>query len=167
MVDVNLLAAEIIKSNKFLSLATTNKKGEIWCTPLSYVCDENLNFYFTTAIDSIHVDHIRENPYVAFSVFDSTKRVSDIDGIQVKGIVGEIEKNDLERIVDIYYKHVFPDIEERKLWASPAENFTKDEYPIYRFFQIVPIEIYKRDTINIDVDRRIDVDMKQLKLLLR
>ena len=167
MANVNLLASKIIKSNRFLSLATTNKKGEIWCTPLSYVCDENVNFYFTTAIDSIHVDYIKENPFIAFSIFDSTKRVSDIDGLQIRGIVGEVEKSDLDRVVDMYYKHVFPDPAERELWVSPAENFTKDDFPVYRFFQIVPTEIYKRDTVNIDVDRRVDVDIDKLKDLMR
>ena len=167
MVDIIDLAARIIKENRFLSLATTNKKGEIWATPLSYSYDEGCNFYVTTAVDSVHINHVRANPYVAFSIFDSTRRVSDIDGIQVYGIMGEVEPNELERIVKAYYLHVFPDPNERKLWEAPAEYFTKDEFPVYRFYQIKPINLYKRDTENIDVDRRVEIDILKLSELLR
>ncbi len=161
--DFYELARKIVKENKFLTLATVNKEGEIWATPLSYSTDEDYNFYFTTAIDSKHIDHIKENPYVAFTIFNSTKRVSDIDGLQIKGIVGEVEKDRLPVIVKDYYKQVFPDIEERKLWEADPEYFTKDEFPVYRFFQIMPIEIYKRDTDNIDVDRRVKLELEKLK----
>lgn len=167
MVDIVELAAKIIMENRFLSLATTNNKGEVWATPLSYVYDENCNFYITTAVDSIHIDHIKMNPYVAFSIFDSTRRVSDIDGIQVKGIMGEVEPDELVKIVKAYYLHVFPDPNERKDWEAPAENFTKDDFPVYRFFQIKPLEFYKRDTENIDVDRRVEIDIAKLSEILR
>ena len=157
------LARDIIKNNKFLSLATVSNSGEIWNTPLSYVTDNDYNFYFVTAIDSKHIEHITENPYVAFTIFDSNKRVSDIDGLQIKGIVGELEKERLPEIVKMYYEHVFPDSEEREEWEAAPSEFTKNEYPIYRFFQIMPTEIYKRDTVNTDVDRRVEILIETLK----
>lgn len=157
------MARDIIKNNRFFSLATRNKKGDVWATPLSYSVDKDYNFYFTTAIDSIHIDHIRENPYVAFSIFNSTRRVSDIDGLQIKGIVGEVEREKLSIIVKEYYLQVFPDADERTEWEAPWENFTKDDFPVYRFFQIVPLEIYKRDTDNDEVDRRVQIDINELK----
>jgi uncharacterized protein YhbP (UPF0306 family) len=159
------MAKDIIKNNRFLSLATRNIKGDVWATPLSYSVDKDYNFYFTTAIDSIHIDHIRENPYVAFSIFNSTRRVSDIDGLQIKGIVGEVERDKLPQIVKEYYLQVFPDADERAEWESPWENFTKDDFPVYRFFQIVPLEIYKRDTDNDEVDRRVQIDIEELKAI--
>jgi uncharacterized protein YhbP (UPF0306 family) len=167
MLNANELAAKIIKGSKFMTLATTDNKGGIWATPLSYVFDDECNFYFTTAVDSIHVEHIKENPYVAFAIFNSTVRVSDIDGVQVKGICGEVEKEELNRIVSLYYQHVFPDPDERKDWEAPPEYFTQDDFPVYRFFQISPIEVHKRDTVNIDVDRRVKIDVTQLCELLK
>lgn len=159
------MAREIIITNKFLSLATRNNKGEVWATPLSYSVDNDLNFYFVTAVDSIHIDHIRDNPNIAFSIFDSTRNVSNIDGMQVIGIVGEVEKDQLSLIVPEYYKQVFPDPAEREEWESSWEHFTEDEFPVYRFFQIVPQEIYKRDTENDDVDRRVQIQICDLKAL--
>lgn len=156
------MAKEIIIGNRFLSLATCNEQGEVWSTPLSYSIDENYNFYITTATDSLHINHIKENPYVAFSIFDSTRRVSNIDGLQIKGIMGEVERDKLPDIVKQYYLQVFPDLEERIEWETPWEHFVEDEFPVYRFFQIVPIEIYKRDTSTDEVDRRVSIDINQL-----
>lgn len=163
MNDIIKLAGDIIKNNRFLSLATADKNGKVWITPLSYSYDNECNFYFTTAIDSKHIENIRINPYVAFSIFDSTRKVSEIDGLQISGVVGEVERNDLPEIVKRYYEHVFPDVEERIEWESPYEYFTQDDYPVYRFFQIMPINIQKRDTENDDVDRTVEVNIDILK----
>lgn len=157
------MAWEIIHSNRFLSLATTNRKGEVWVTPLSYSIDSEYNFYVTTAIDSLHIDNLKENPYVAFSIFDSTRRVSDIDGLQIKAIMGEVERDKLPEIVKNYYLQVFPDPEERAEWEADWQHFTEDTFPVYRFFQICPIEIYKRDTSTDEVDRRVRIDLDALK----
>lgn len=160
--DIYQEAKRIIESNRYLSLATYSDE-EIWATPLSYAVDSDYNFYLVTAIDSKHIEHITENPYVAFTIFDSAKKVSEIDGMQIKGIIGQVDIKELPKIVPMYYKHVFPDPVERKEWEVPFECFTKNDYPIYRFFQIKPTEIYKRDTINIDVDRRVTIDIDKLK----
>ena len=162
MLDIVQMAYDIIKANKFLSLATADKRGNVWSTPLSYSYDKECNFYFTTTLDSKHIKNIRENPYVSFSIFDSTRNVSDIDGLQIKGIVGEVERDQLEDIVRNYYRQVFPNPKEREEWETPYEEFTKNEYPIYRFFQITPTEIHKRDTENVDIDRTVSIDIKKL-----
>lgn len=157
------MARDIIMNNRYLSLATRNSKGEVWATPLSYSVDGDYNFYFTTAVDSTHIDHIRENSSIAFSIFNSTKKVSEIDGIQVSGIVGEVEKERLPEIVEQYYLQVFPDSEERANWEAPWEDFTSDEYPVYRFFQIMPVAIFKRDTENVEIDRRVQISIDELR----
>lgn len=159
------MAKDIIVRNRFLSLATRNAKGDVWATPLSYSTDKDYNFYITTAIDSVHINHIRENPYVAFSIFDSTRRVSDIDGVQIRGLMGEVEHERLPEVVKQYYLQVFPDPEERAEWEAPWEHFIEDSFPVYRFFQIMPLEIYKRDTSTDEVDRRVQINIDDLKAL--
>ena len=163
MSNIYEMARDIIKDNKFLSLATIDNEGEVWSTPLSYYCDENYNFYFTSELDSKHIINIMDNPNVSFTIFDSTRRVSDVDGLQIKGIVGQVDNNDLERVVKNYYLNVFKDPEERKEWEAPYTYFLQDEKPVYRFFQIVPTEIYKRDTDYLDADRRVKIDIEELK----
>jgi uncharacterized protein YhbP (UPF0306 family) len=164
--DTVKMAKDIIFSNRFLTLSTSDRNGSVWSTPLSYSVDSECNFYFTTAVDSIHINNIRDNPYVAFSIFDSTRKVSDVDGLQVKGVVGEVERDKLKEVVESFYRFVFPDPEERIENEAKPECFLQDEYPVYRFFQIYPTEIYKRDTENTDVDRRVQIDLDELRALM-
>ena len=86
------MTKDLIKENKFLSLATIDNDGNLWTTPLSYSYDNEYNFYFTSELDSQHIINIIDNPNVSFTIFDSTKRVSDVDGLQIRGIVGEVDK---------------------------------------------------------------------------
>ena len=144
--DIYELTKEIIEGNKFLSLATVDNDGNLWSTPLSYSYDENYNFYFTSELDSQHIINIIDNPNVSFTIFDSTRRVSDVDGLQIRGIVGEVDKENLEKVVKNYYQFVFKDPKEREEWEAPYTYFLENNKPIYRFFQIMPTEIYKRDT---------------------
>lgn len=161
--DIYEKTKELIEENKFLSLATVDNDGNLWSTPLSYSYDEDYNFYFTSELDSQHIINIIDNPNVSFTIFDSTKRVSEVDGLQIRGIVGEVDKKDLEAVVKNYYNFVFKDPEERKKWEAPYTYFLEDNKPIYRFFQIMPTEIYKRDTEYLDGDRRIKIDIDTLR----
>ncbi len=157
------MTKEIIEGNKFLSLATVDNDGNLWTTPLSYSYDEDYNFYFTSELDSQHIINIIDNPNVSFTIFDSTKRVSDVDGLQIRGIVGEVDKDNLEKVVKNYYQFVFKDPKEREEWEAPYTYFLENNKPIYRFFQIMPTEIYKRDTEYLDGDRRVKIDIDTLK----
>ena len=157
------MTKEIIEGNKFLSLATVDNDGNLWTTPLSYSYDEDYNFYFTSELDSQHIINIIDNPNVSFTIFDSTKRVSDVDGLQIRGIVGEVDKDNLEKVVKNYYQFVFKDPREREEWEAPYTYFLENNKPIYRFFQIMPTEIYKRDTEYLDGDRRVKLDIDTLK----
>ena len=161
--EIYEMTKKIIEDNKFLSLSTIDNDGNLWTTPLSYSYDEDCSFYFTSELDSQHIINIIDNPNVSFTIFDSTRRVSDVDGLQIRGIVGEVERKDLEKVVKNYYRLVFKDPEERREWEAPYTYFLENNKPIYRFFQILPIEIYKRDTDYIDGDRRIKIDINTLK----
>ena len=161
--DIYEMAKEIIEGNKFLSLATVDNDGNLGSTPLSYSYDEDYNFYFTSELDSQHIINIIDNPNVSFTIFDSTRRVSDVDGLQIRGIVGEVDKENLEKVVKNYYQFVFKDPKEREEWEAPYTYFLENNKPIYRFFQIMPIEIYKRDTEYLDGDRRVKIDLDKLR----
>ena len=76
---------------------------------------------------------------------------------------GQVENSQLPSIVKNYYLQVFPDPIERAEWEADWQHFTEDDFPVYRFFQITPIEMYKRDTSTDEVDRRVMIDLEILK----
>ena len=160
--DNVIIARRIITENRYLSLATSHG-GQVWITPLAYVVDEEYNFYFYSALDSTHIQHIKYNPNVAFSIFNSTLPSDLVDGLQGSAIACQVDKKELPEIVDLYYSQVFTDPVVRSQWAQPVEHFMKDGFPFQRLFQIVPSEIFKLDTSTIEVDRRIEIKISELK----
>ncbi len=60
----------IITSNLFMTLATSANNTP-WSCPLFFASDKDLNLYFTSYNDSLHVKNILENPNVSVSIFDS------------------------------------------------------------------------------------------------
>jgi len=156
-------ARQTIADNRYLSMATCTNAGEVWIAPLAYAVDEEYSFYFYSATDSTHIEHIKRNPNVAFSIFNSTLSSDDVDGIQIAGVAGGVESADLPNIMEIYWQQLFPDPEEQAQWRLPYEHFLKNEFPVQRVFQIVPTEIYVPDWSVTNVDRRVEVKMKELR----
>ena len=87
-----------------MCVGTSDKSGKVWTAPLTYVADEELNIYFHSALDSIHIQNIRENPEVAFSIYDSEQLLANIDGIQGKAIVGQLENDEVEKYIISFWK---------------------------------------------------------------
>lgn len=135
----------IIAANRYLTLATSDNKGEVWVAPLAYVFDDNKKtFYFYSAQNSKHISHIAVNPNAAIAVFDSNARSDNAEGLQMKVRVEEVPKYEL------------PDAIERKKWQRPEACFA-DEAP-QRFYKIIPLSAFK----NIDedmVDYREEIDL--------
>jgi len=155
-------ARQIISDNKFLTLATCFG-NKVWAAALAYVIDEDYNFYFYSALDSMHIEHIKYHPEVALTIFNSTLSPDQADGLQIAAIVGQVEKEKLSQIVNFYYHQMFPDPDVRARWQAPYEHFLKNEFPFQRFFMIVPTEIYKLDTSVLEVDRRLEIKLEELK----
>lgn len=76
---------DFLKQNGVLTLATFDT--EPWVCTLYYGCDDDFNLYLVTDPDSVHGKMIAKNPRVAFNIFDSHTKVTDLKkGIQGKGV---------------------------------------------------------------------------------
>lgn len=152
-------AAEIIKKNMYLTLATA--EGNMpWAAPLFYIYDENLNFYFHSRKSSRHAEEIRKSPDCAVAIFDSTKCSSECDGLQIQAICHEInDVRDVERIIYPYYKRA--DSTDPDLWSDEWKQ--PDLYLAdgdRRFYVIRPTVIFKPAG---GEDRREEVPIEPLK----
>jgi len=86
---------DIIESNHYLCLATADKAGLPWSSPLAYVYDPKGVFYFISHTQSRHIDNIKDNPQVAFSVYNSAQIPGNAFGIQGSGRVELIDGADI------------------------------------------------------------------------
>ena len=139
-----------------MSLATS-ANGEVWIAPVAYVHDENWNLFWYSEKNARHSHHIAVNQFVAAAIFDSRASSDDVDGLQIEGLAAEIVAEDLPRIVDLYFRQSFPDENARARWSKPTESFC-DDAP-QRFYKLTPVKVYKCDTANTSVDRRLLVQL--------
>jgi nitroimidazol reductase NimA-like FMN-containing flavoprotein (pyridoxamine 5'-phosphate oxidase superfamily) len=113
MEDVKDNIVEYLSRRKFLTLATSNKKGEPLTHPIAYV---NIGpvVYFSTNKNSRKVKNIMENTNVAYSIYDATEYLDEVRSVQMEGdaSIVESEKESLE-ILRLLNKK-FPTVEYMK-----------------------------------------------------
>jgi len=62
-----------------------------WIASVYYSYDNNLNLYFLSSPDTLHVKQIKMNEKVAVAIVDSHQKVTDLKkGLQISGIAEEI-----------------------------------------------------------------------------
>lgn len=140
------IAKEIIKSNIYLTLATSD--GTPWIAPLLYAVDDKYNFYYISQMNSLHTKHILKIPTVAFAIFDSHQKEGTGNGVQGAGKAYVLTTDgELEKAMK-WYHTTFVEMK--------PETF-KEPNP-YRFFKIVPEHFYVLDP-EAKVDKRVEVHL--------
>ena len=110
MEDIKEHIVDYLSRRKFLTLATSNKKGVPLTHPIAYV---NIGpiVYFSTSKITRKVKNIKENPNVAYSVYDATEYLYEIKSIQMEGkaliVDNEKESQDIFKLLN----KKFPTIE--------------------------------------------------------
>lgn len=151
-------AKSIICKNNYLTLATCDLKGKPWAATLYYAYDKNFNFYFISASDSLHVNHIKENENVALAIFDSHAKVGEGDGVQIEGVAHRLSVVELPHALTVYFKRRFPDeIERIKHGHFPTEYLGKS---FFSFIKVKPLKVYTLDLSVKDYDKRIEVNLE-------
>jgi len=136
---------EIISTNRYLSLATTDGK-EPWVAPIEYLADDDLNFYFLSTGDSRHSGHIERNSTVALTIFDTTQPEysanlsATLRGVQVRGSARRLSPDEYPESV------------------VQAINALNPPMPPYSAFQVVPSAFYLPKLVD-GVNERIEVRM--------
>lgn len=145
--ELNKKAVKILKSNIYLTLATTD--GELpWAAPLFYCIDGNSNFYFISQMDSVHIVQILKQPKVAFAIFDSHQPEGEGNGVQGTGTVFLLEGNEVVEGLK-HYSTTFIDLKPESL-ASPSP---------YRLFKLQTNSFFVLDP-EAKTDKRVEVFIK-------
>lgn len=150
-----------------MTLATADNDGLPWASPVEFVCDEVLRFYWLSMVDARHSKNIRENPRAAFSIYDCTQTpaVNAVQGLYGEGPVEELLSSDLE-------EHQ-PSISRWISWRDAARKTPRPqdaERPDnadsqWRFYRIDPTDLYALDpAVLVDgrlTDSRVPVDLTE------
>jgi len=153
---------EIIEKNVYCCMATVSAQNKPWASTVSYCVNDELEFFFQSAMDCNHIDNLRNMPEACVSIYDSSISVEFIDGVQMYGLVEMIDESEVEEVYNLFISQVIPE-EDRSRLAPPMAVFKNNAFPFLRFFRFVPTEIYRKDlTIN-GVARRVKVDVNAVR----
>lgn len=76
-------AIQTINDVQYITLATSNKNGLPWNTPLYSVHNKNLIFYWASSPDSRHSSNIKENENVAITIYNSKAEAGEGFGVYI------------------------------------------------------------------------------------
>jgi uncharacterized protein YhbP (UPF0306 family) len=156
------IAREIIETSNFLTLATTGGNMP-WANAVFYASDKDLNLYFTSYNDSIHVQNILKNPNIAVAIFDSSIKIGSgtAQGVQMLAKCRRLGKDELPEALEIVYSKRFPDPAERASRDLSVERFCKNDNVgrVDHIYKITPEKIYILDKSPGVKDTRLEVDL--------
>jgi nitroimidazol reductase NimA-like FMN-containing flavoprotein (pyridoxamine 5'-phosphate oxidase superfamily) len=130
----------IIIENRYLDIATS-KGSKPWVSAVYYAVDSDLNFYFVSRKDSRHGRFIQENPDVAVSIWNSTKKPENSDGIQIDAEAAIVPDEELEEAVHTMFSKRFEDEEKQKEYFNNWQKYSGDSEK--KLFKIETKRLYK------------------------
>ena len=119
---------DIIKNNRYLTLSTSDE-NKPWIAPLEYISDDELNLYFFSLENSVHVRHLQKNKSVAVAIFETNQpeyqpgKTLQLLGVQIAATAQKLDAP-------------FPKV------VRNAISVLKPPIPPYAVFEIRPTRFY-------------------------
>jgi hypothetical protein len=159
--------AEILFDSSFMTLATADDEGLPWASPVEFVCDEDLRFYWLSMVHARHSQNVRENPWVAFSIYDCMQTPSRdaVQGLYGEGPVEEFLPSDLEALQPSIRRWIsWRDADRETPRPRDDERLLDPDSP-WRFYRVNPTNLYALDPVVLAdgrlVDSRVPVDLTE------
>ena len=136
--DLQRIAEDVLRSNRFLTLATSRRDGKPWVAPLMYAVDKSDRFYWVSGFEAVHSRHIAENSNVALVIFDSDPEYGKAQALYCSATAKELADRELEFGCEVFYRMRFPDAAERAAKGRTRTDFEGDSPR--RMYQAVGVE---------------------------
>lgn len=132
-------AKQIISQIIYITIASVDKEGQPWNTPVYSAFDERYTFYWISSPESQHSQNIAANHRVFLSIYDSTLAEGTAEGVYIQAEASElIDTAEIERALEL--------LADRKNKTPKAAEL---------FLNNAPRRVYKAETrkawINTDV----------------
>jgi len=151
-------AKQVLNKITYLTLATVDKEGNPWNSPVYYGFDEDYTFYWSSWIENQHSQNIINNGQVFAVVYDSTAVSGNTFGVYFQGIAEVIEaENEIfnKAIDSIYTKNGKPKRDKKYFIDSGLR----------RLFRFIPTTIWvnvKEPYQDYFLDKRVEIT-KEIK----
>lgn len=149
-------AKEILQKIMYATVATANKDGKPWNSPVAHVYDKDLNIYWFSDKEGQHSKNVRENQDVFIVIYDSTVPEGDGEGVYIEAKV--VELTNPEEILEVRK------IKKGADYSGKPDDFLGDA--VRRVYKATPQRVWMNDAEIEDGvfirDTRVEVALSEL-----
>jgi len=148
MSDLTDELTKILFSSSFMTLATSDRDGQPWVTPVEFVCDEAMRFYWTSLVDARHSRNVRANPRAALAIYDSRQTPgvrAEAQGLYAEGSVEEFHSADLEAVLPSLSRWIEWRDAARGVPRAPATAGPSGDETRWRQYRLTATTLYALD----------------------
>jgi nitroimidazol reductase NimA-like FMN-containing flavoprotein (pyridoxamine 5'-phosphate oxidase superfamily) len=100
--DPILVARGVIDANAYMTLATADRDGRPWASPVQYAHNGYTTFYWLSRPDARHSRNLATRPTVAIVIFDSTVAVGEAQAVYIEAEAEHIGDGGHQRAIEVY-----------------------------------------------------------------
>ncbi len=93
---------EIVDANSYMTLATADRDGKPWASPVWYATADCREFIWVSSPQARHSRNLAVRPDVAIVIFDSQQRPGTGEAVYISAQGEQVPEPDLDRCLDIY-----------------------------------------------------------------
>lgn len=154
-------AKKVISDILYITIATCDKNGQPWNTPVYSAFDKSYHFYWASWNKNQHSKNIKENKNVFVVIYDSTVPEGAGFGVYMRGRARQLEAKDIGEIVKAL----------KLLYSRTSKKHRKPEEFLgllpRRIYTFTPEQVWVNDEGTVKgnfVDSRIDITSEILSL---
>jgi len=102
MDDPAEVAKRIIQANVYMTLATADREGRPWVSPVWFAHEDFARFAWVSKPDARHSQNIAARPEVAVVIFDSTVGAGGAEAVYADARAERLDGADEERWIDVF-----------------------------------------------------------------
>ena len=102
--DAGLRAAfeEIVRGNQYMVLATGNKNGLPWASPVWFATEDFHDYYWVSRPDARHSRNLAARPELGITIFDSRQPPGTGLGVYLSAVGAPVPEHDLDQGLAIF-----------------------------------------------------------------
>jgi nitroimidazol reductase NimA-like FMN-containing flavoprotein (pyridoxamine 5'-phosphate oxidase superfamily) len=95
-------ARRIIEANDYMTLATADRDGRPWASPVYYTPDGGVDFFWVSRPGSRHSRNIAERPEIGVVIYDSQVPIGGAEAVYLTARAEQVGEPELERCAEIF-----------------------------------------------------------------
>jgi pyridoxine/pyridoxamine 5'-phosphate oxidase len=102
MPDLAAAAKRIIESNVYMTLATADRDGRPWASPVWFAHEDFTRFVWVSKPAARHSRNLAARPQAGIVIFDSTVGKGASEAVYVEAEAGQVDEAEEERCIGIF-----------------------------------------------------------------